>query len=99
MDQNLLEIIRNYFATQPVLRVWLFGSFSRGEQTADSDVDLLVDFDHEHAKIGLFEYVRMMNTLSELLNRKVDLVENGALLPFAAATADRDKKLIYERTA
>lgn len=96
MDQRLLNIIQTYFATQPVLRVWLFGSYSRGEQTEDSDIDLLVDFDHEHASIGLLEYVRMMNNLSELLNRKVDMVENGALLPFAAKTADHDKKLIYE---
>ena len=98
MENNMLDIIRKYFAGQPVLRVWLFGSYSRGDQTEDSDVDLLVDFDHQNANIGLMEYVRIMYGLSELLNKKVDLVENGTLLPSIAEAVNNDKKLIYERT-
>ncbi len=35
--------------------------------------------------------------LEKLMNRPVDLVENGALLPFAERTANKDKKIIYER--
>jgi predicted nucleotidyltransferase len=38
-----------------------------------------------------------MNDLEELLGRKVDLVEEGELLPFAVESANHDKKLIYER--
>ena len=33
----------------------------------------------------------------QLLNQKVDLVEEGSLLPFAQETANNDKILIYER--
>ena len=33
--------IADYFKTQPVLKAWLFGSFARGEETPQSDVDLL----------------------------------------------------------
>ncbi len=39
--QNMIELIRDYFKTQPVLKVWLFGSYTRGEETHVSDVDLL----------------------------------------------------------
>jgi predicted nucleotidyltransferase len=39
-----------------------------------------------------------MNELSDLIGRRVDLVEDGTLLPFAAETANQDKKLIYERS-
>lgn len=99
MKENMLTIIRNYFSTQPILRAWVFGSYSRGEQTDDSDIDILVDFDHDNAYIGLLEYVRIMNGLSALLNKKVDLVENGTLLPFAEKSVNQDKLLIYERTA
>lgn len=99
MKESMLKIIRDYFSSQPVLRAWVFGSYSRGEQTENSDIDILVDFDHEHAAIGLMEYVRIMNGLSALLNVKVDLVENGTLLPFAEESANHDKLLIYERTA
>jgi len=41
----------------------------------------------------------MANDLEDLLDRSVDLVEDGTLLPFAVESANQDKKLIYERTA
>lgn len=97
MEPSILETIRTFFASQPVNRAWVFGSYSRGEQTPDSDVDILVDFDREHATIGLFEYVRMINQLKDLTGKEIDLVENGTLLPFADESAQKDKLLIYER--
>lgn len=39
MKQKIAE----YFKTQPVLKAWLFGSYSRGEERPDSDVDIHVD--------------------------------------------------------
>jgi predicted nucleotidyltransferase len=42
-------------------------------------------------KVGLFKYVAIYTDLKELLGREVDLVQEGALKPYAAATADRDK--------
>lgn len=89
--------IVNYLATQPVLKAWVFGSFARGEERPDSDIDLLVTFDHENAKVGLFKYAAMVIDLEKLLGRNVDLVEEGALLPFAERTANKDKIMIYER--
>ncbi len=97
MNPSMLAMIRNFFATQPVNKAWIFGSYARGEQTDDSDVDILVDFDHAHAQIGLMEYVRMQRTLSDLLNKDVDLVEDGTLLPGIATSANLDKQLIYAR--
>ena len=95
--QAITEQIAEYFKTQPVLKAWLFGSFARGEQTADSDVDILVRFDRATAPIGLFAYTRMHRELEERLGRKVDLVEEGTLRPAAQQTANRDIKIIYER--
>ena len=88
--------IREYLATQPITRAWLFGSFSRGEETENSDVDILVDFDKD-ARIGLFKYAGIYGDLKELLGREVDLVQNGALKAFAVESAEQDKILIYER--
>ena len=92
----MTKIIANYFKTQPVLKAWLFGSFARGEETADSDVDLLVQFDHS-SPIGLFAYARMHRELENRLGCKVDLVEEGTLRPMADRTASKDKIIIYER--
>ncbi|MDD6079426.1 MAG: nucleotidyltransferase domain-containing protein [bacterium] len=88
--------LAEYFKTQPVLKAWLFGSFSREEQTPDSDVDILVLLDKSRP-IGL-KFFGMWSDLEDLLGRKVDLVSEGTLLPFAQESANKDKILIYERT-
>ena len=98
MNTEMIETIREYFKTQPVLKAWIFGSYARGEETADSDVDILVVFDR-NARVSLIGHATMMLDLEDLLNRKVDLVKEGTLLPFAVETANRDKVLIYEKSA
>jgi len=56
----------------------LFGSFARGEQSLDSDVDLLVDFSRVPGMIG---FLSLQDELSGLLGRRVDLVTREALKP------------------
>ena len=89
------EMTAEYFKTQPVLRAWLFGSFSRGEERPDSDVDILVALDRSKP-IGL-KFFGIWGDLERMLGRQVDLVSEGTLMPYAAETANRDKILIYER--
>ena len=95
MDAAINKKISDYFATQPVLKAWVFGSYARGEERADSDIDLLVELD-ESQRIGL-RFFGMYADLKEMLGREVDLVADGCLLPFAEKSANRDKILIYER--
>ena len=90
--------IAEYFKTQPVLKAWLFGSFARGDETENSDVDILVRFDRTTTHIGLFTYGRIHRELEEKLGRKVDLVEEGTLRPAIQKAANRDIKMIYERS-
>lgn len=96
-DKVIIAVLQEYFATQPVLKAWLFGSFSRGEETADSDVDIIVLLDKSQP-IGL-KFFGMWSDIETLLNRKVDLVSEGTLLPFAKESSDKDKILIYERAS
>lgn len=56
----------------------LFGSYVRGQQASNSDIDILVEFDEAPS---IFEFVRIENYLGELLNGKVDLVMKSALKP------------------
>ena len=56
----------------------VFGSFVRGEEKPDSDLDVLVEF---VAPPSLFEYVRLQNEISDLLGVSVDLVMKSALKP------------------
>ena len=95
--QQMIQKMAEYFKTQPILKAWIFGSFARGEQTPLSDVDILVVLDHSQP-VGL-KFFGMWGDLERLLGRPVDLVVDRSLASYARESADRDKKLIYERTA
>ena len=95
--QAMTEILADYFKTKPVLKAWIFGSYSRGEEKPDSDVDILVVLDHTRP-VGL-EFFGMYEELKEMLGRNVDLVTERSLAPYARPSVERDRKLVYERTA
>ena len=98
MDVSMMQkTLAEYFKTKPVLKAWLFGSFARGEETANSDVDILVVLDHSQ-HVGL-EFFGMYEDLKELLGRNVDLVTERSLASFARKSVERDRRLVYERTA
>ncbi len=74
IKKMVLPILKPYRVT----RAGLFGSFARGEATAKSDVDILVEIGKP---IGLFEFIRLERKLEEVLGRRVDLVEHSTLKP------------------
>ncbi|MFH1004053.1 MAG: nucleotidyltransferase domain-containing protein [Bacteroidota bacterium] len=96
--KKVLNKISNYFAHQPIDRAWIFGSYSREEESKKSDIDILVKFSPK-VRITLLKYIHLMNELSMITGRKIDLVEEGQLKHFAVKNADADKILIYERKA
>lgn len=96
--EKLIEKIKNYVDSQPIERVWLFGSFARDEASYDSDIDLLVKFDN-HKKIDLFDYIGIRQDLEDLTGRQIDLVEEGQELAKIKPIIEKEKRLIYERQA
>ena len=62
----------------PVRRMGVFGSYSRGEQTEKSDLDILVELKEP---VSLLEFMALERNLAELTGRKVDLVMRSALKP------------------
>ena len=95
--KQLIPTIQQFMAGQPILRAWLFGSCSRGEETEESDIDILVEYDNSQGIVSLLRMGGILMDLSDLLGRRVDLVENKGLMNFARASIERDKILIYER--
>ena len=93
--ENSSQTIKEYFKNQPVDKAWVFGSFSRGEERAESDVDIMVSL-IPGTRLGL-RFFAMNLELEQLLNRRVDLVIEGDLLPFAEESVNRDKVLVYAR--
>ncbi len=95
MNKEIISTIQEYFSKQPVLKAWLFGSYSHNEQTANSDMDILVALDDKQF-VGL-RFFGMIEDLKQILGKNVDLVTEDSLMPFAKESVDRDKILIYER--
>ena len=95
LPQRQIELIQDYFKAQPVLKAYLFGSYVRGEATAESDIDILVDLDYSQ-NIGL-EFIQMQIDLQNLLAEKVDLVSARGLSKYIQPIIDTEKRLIYDR--
>jgi predicted nucleotidyltransferase len=72
-----------------VTGLWIFGSVARGEARADSDIDLLAEFDPA-ARLSLVGLASLRAELSELLGAPADLVERSALRPPVRDEADRE---------
>ena len=95
MNRRIVNKIKDYFGSKPVEKAWIFGSFSRGEEKANSDIDILVEFT-PNTRIGML-YFRMISDLELLCGRKIDLVENGMLHSDVCSSVKEDSILIYER--
>ena len=86
----LFTKLQNYLTSTPITKAWVFGSFARCEERADSDLDILVTYDKE-ANVSLLGIIRMKLDMEKLTGRKVDLVEKGYLRDFAEDSEDKDK--------
>ena len=70
----------------------LYGSFARGEQKPDSDLDLLVSF---KKRKGLFDLIGLQNKLSDLFDVKVDLLTRHSLSKYVKPYIQDDLQVIY----
>jgi len=71
---------REKLRTHRVRHIAVFGSTARNQATANSDVDLLVEFE-PGAPVGLFAYVRLLDFLTNVMDTRIDLATPGALRP------------------
>jgi predicted nucleotidyltransferase len=77
--KRILQAQKPYLAERyGVVEIGVFGSFVRGEQHADSDIDVLVDLG-EIPRIDLFDLVNLERYLSDLLGGKVDIAIRSSL--------------------
>jgi len=84
-------IINTIIPFQPV-KIGIFGSAARNENTENSDIDILYLLKDA---VGLFNLVRMKNDLEEKLNKKVDLVSEKYIHPKLKPHIMNDLKIIY----
>lgn len=71
----------------PIRKLGVFGSYARGEQRSESDLDILVEFSEP---VTLFDLVRLENELTTQLGVDVDLVTRNSLKPGIEARVTDD---------
>jgi predicted nucleotidyltransferase len=93
--EYITKVITDFFKDKPVKKVWLFGSYARGEADEASDVDVLIDIE-KNKKVGL-QYFLWHEQLAEILQKKVDIVSSGWENKYIKPFIDKDKYIIYEK--
>lgn len=92
----LIKKIKSYLKNSPIEKAWLFGSFARDESKFDSDIDLLIKL-KKSSKIDLLDYIGITYELEDLLERNVDVVQQGTLSKNIESIVNKEKVLIYEK--
>jgi predicted nucleotidyltransferase len=92
MSQDINDKIINYLKRFNPKRIGIFGSYARNEDTAQSDIDLLVDFSEQ---VTLFDLGGMKVELSEMLNRPIDIVTERGINTRIKEHIYRDLKIIF----
>lgn len=81
--QDILDVIdqnRSRLRALGVRKIGIFGSFVRGEQRPDSDIDLLVEFDPGRKTFDTF--MELSFFLEEVLQHRIELVTVESLSPY-----------------
>lgn len=94
----VVKSINEYFSSYPyVEEACLFGSFVRGTDTKKSDLDVLIRMSAKSG-ISMMQFLKMQHELSELVGRKVDLVEEGQLKENARLNVLKEKEVVYVKS-
>ena len=96
MDQ-VIATLREYepeLQGSGILHLDLFGSKARGDDSPQSDVDLIADFDRAK-KLSLIGRVHLQNRLTDILGVKVDLSDGRTLRPDVLERARQESILVF----
>ncbi len=79
-----------------VSQISVFGSYARGEETPESDIDIIVRLkpDNLRPPLGL-RFFGIEMELGKILGRKVDLATEDSLSPYIRPYVEREKVVIY----
>ena len=91
---ELEEAINSVSPAFDINKVYLFGSFARGQQTESSDVDLCLETGQNFSLINAVNYSKEIKALT---GREVDVVTERSLYPHIRNAMLKDKTLLYER--
>lgn len=91
--QDIQEIVSRLAKEYGAERVYLFGSYARGEATEQSDIDLRID----KGEIRGLRFAGLLGDLEEALGNKVDLISTAGMDEQFLEAIRPDEMLLYER--
>jgi predicted nucleotidyltransferase len=91
--EKIREIVSPIARRFDVQRMWLFGSYARGDFDLDSDLDFRVDMDKE---CGFFKLGSFYAELEEALGMKIDLLTTGGMNDEFLKQVANDEIIIYK---
>ncbi len=93
--KGIIKIITEILDKDPrIKKGWIFGSFARGDDKPDSDIDILFQV-NEDVKFSIFDQLGIREQLIEALNRKIDFVEQDTLREYMIDNVQKDLIQIY----
>jgi predicted nucleotidyltransferase len=95
-DRNILiqQLEQGIKVFQNIQKAWIYGSFARGDDGPQSDIDIAFQTDEQ---FSYFDLVEVQYNLEKILNRKVDVGFMESFKPYILEHVQPDLKLIYER--
>jgi predicted nucleotidyltransferase len=90
--EELKRALEPVFKRSGVVRASVFGSFARGEDRQDSDIDILIEFSGDKTLIDL---VRLQREIETLIKKKVDLLTYNSVHPRLKEYIMKDEIKIY----
>ena len=92
--EEIFETIAQVLKNKGARKIAVFGSYARGEEKPESDIDIIVEFSERK---NLFELVKIERELSEILGIHVDLLTEKSISPYLIDTIKKEKEmeLIY----
>ena len=81
--KEVAAVLKHY----PVAKAAIFGSFARGEENKQSDIDILIQ---PSSPVTLFQVLRMEKELKNVTKRKIDVVEYSAIKKSIRANVLKD---------
>ena len=92
-QENIKKVVQDYFKDKPVNKVYLFGSYARGDAKEESDVDLIFSL-IKNTKISYFGLAQYLVDLEKQFSKKVDLIEDEFVYPEIKEEINREKILL-----
>jgi hypothetical protein len=93
MDAELKTVVSNLARQYGAERVYLFGSYARGDATETSDIDLRID----KGSIRGLQFARLLGDLEDTLGKKIDLISTSGMDEDFRKAIASEEVLLYER--